>query len=71
MERPKIKRCPFCGGKAKLQDGMIVLAYHIICLDRKCGADVWFYNSEFEANETIRKWNRRDYHGEETENAGN
>lgn len=66
-----IKSCPFCGGRAKIKDGVLVKSYHIICTERNCGADVWFYGSEFDAANTIWKWNRRDDHGEihtDTEN---
>lgn len=68
MTKPKIKRCPFCGGKAKLRIGLILdgslQTYHIVCTMGSCGADVWFYESEFSPDNTITKWNRRDDHGE-------
>lgn len=38
--------------------------YHIVCTMGSCGADVWFYESEFSPDNTITKWNRRDYNGE-------
>ena len=66
-----IKNCPFCGGRAKINESPVFQSYHIICMNKQCGADVWFYGSEFCAEDTFMKWNRRDYHGEihsDTEN---
>lgn len=63
-----IKRCPFCGGVVEIRAGMLMdaycMTYHVICTSGSCGADVWFYESEFSRDDTIDKWNRRDDHGE-------
>lgn len=53
-----LKRCPFCGGKAKIRGLVTVIdAYAITCED--CGADVFFYGKESSWSEMIKAWNRR------------
>lgn len=57
--RETLKRCPFCGGTAKIR-GLITVrdAYAITCED--CGADVFFYEREHSRSEMVKAWNRRN-----------
>ena len=55
---PKLKRCPFCGGEACMQEHVFVgyrSTYGIVCLDCCCETRQ-FYDTETEAAEA---WNRR------------
>ena len=69
MERPKIKRCPFCGAKVTMKRSPFMGTWAFVCWS--CGADVMFYGAEGDEDAALKKWNRRDYHGEETENERN
>lgn len=68
MGRPKIEKCPFCGGKVRLEEGIMLKGffrtYHIECTTVSCKAVVWFYDAEYSDEDTLKKWNRRDDHGE-------
>ncbi len=56
-------KCPFCGEKAVLETRRSAVVTgnisHIYCISRKCGADVWFYGCETDADEVKRRYNRR------------
>ena len=56
----KLKPCPFCGGKAKLQEQIIAKgAWSVVCLNEKCGAHIFFYGAEWNKETNVRRWNRR------------
>lgn len=56
----KLKPCPFCGGKAKLQEQIIAKgAWSVVCLNEKCGAHIFFYGAEWNKEANVRRWNRR------------
>lgn len=56
--RETLKRCPFCGGTAKVRHTVMVkYGYAITCED--CGADVFFYGKEFSRSDMVKAWNRR------------
>jgi len=52
--KEKLKRCPFCGGKAKIQKHYELERYKVECVD--CLAGISYYKSEEEALVT---WNKR------------
>lgn len=55
---PKLRECPFCGGKVKRVIGVMGLNF-FKC--QKCGAVVSFDNDYYNThqNEAIEAWNRR------------
>ncbi len=60
MEEGVLKICPFCGGKAKLSNRLVVdgttvkTVYHIYCTN--CLATISEYDTEFGA---LEAWNKR------------
>lgn len=60
MKEGTLKECPFCGGKAKLSNRLVVdgtqvkTVYHIYCT--KCLATIAEYDTEFGA---LAAWNQR------------
>ena len=60
MDDGMLKECPFCGGKAKLSNRLVVdrtqvkTVYHIYCT--KCLATIAEYDTEFGA---LAAWNKR------------
>lgn len=62
----KLKTCPFCGSEARVRQQIIVKgAVAINCTNGKCGADVFFYGTETNRKEVVRRWNRRAERSEE------
>lgn len=57
----KLKPCPFCGSKAKMERTPINLYYYVICTNLECDATVGRFQPTEE--EAVAVWNRRD--GEE------
>ena len=57
---PKLRECPFCGGKVKRVIGVMGLNF-FKC--KECGAVVSFDNDYYNThkNEAIEAWNRRVY----------
>lgn len=55
---PKLRECPFCGGKVKRVIGVMGLNF-FKC--KECGAVVSFDNDYYNThkNEAIEAWNRR------------
>ena len=59
----ELKECPFCGGKPKLSNRLVVnglevkTVYHIYCT--KCLAAIAEYDTEFSA---LAAWNQRSSH---------
>ena len=54
----KLKRCPFCGGEARMQEHVFVgysSTWGVVCLDC-CAETKQFYKNSQEAAEA---WNRR------------
>lgn len=49
-----LKRCPFCGGEAKLQKGLCELDNYVMCLNCRCKTKL--YNTKESA---VKAWNRR------------
>ena len=69
MSASELKRCPFCGGEAKIQENGSYdrgYGYIVVCLDVKCagncGSGLLCFRTEDEA---IAAWNRRAGEGEE------
>lgn len=53
----KLKLCPFCGGKPRIQSHPIAQKkkqYAVQC--QNCGARFWFFDKKYKA---IEAWNRR------------
>lgn len=59
---PKLRECPFCGGKVKRVIGVMGLNF-FKC--KECGAVVSFDNDYYNThkNEAIEAWNRRIENG--------
>lgn len=57
----KLKPCPFCGSKAKMERTPINPYYYVICTNLECDATVGRFQPTEE--EAVAVWNRRD--GEE------
>ena len=59
MNEPKLKPCPFCGGKAKVTNWELHTTHYYVCCAtlgcREAGL-VYSYDSREDA---IEKWNRR------------
>lgn len=55
MEEIKLKRCPFCGGKAKLTDLKQAPESWVECTE--CGARTRFFSNSEEA--AVSAWNAR------------
>ena len=56
MSEPFIRRCPFCGGEARLTEHFGLfdgVPFKVSC--RECGASM----ADFEREEVIAAWNRR------------
>lgn len=66
MKDEKIKRCPFCGGEAKIkQSEYLKTFWGVQCSDRECpGSHSMVFNGKEEA---IAAWNRRDLEEEHRE----
>lgn len=57
--KQKLKPCPFCGGKAVLEEqDMHVLPFLVKCGNDKCLVYAATYN-KFTKKEAIEAWNRR------------
>lgn len=60
-----IKKCPFCGEDVVLETRRSSMfpgkkSSHIYCKNFKsCGADFWFYGKEQDADEILKRFNRR------------
>ena len=63
----KLKKCPFCGGKAKIVQSRrwpkhldyAIMAFSVVCTNMDCiiyNADNQYYETELEA---ITEWNTR------------
>lgn len=53
--RIRLRRCPFCGGKARMAHWDKMHEYSAYCMD--CGAVAGDY--EYTEEEAAHKWNRR------------
>lgn len=55
----KLKPCPFCGAKAKLEQGMerVYPIWRVKCTFNQCGAEIAF--GEHYKDCAIKAWNRR------------
>jgi Lar family restriction alleviation protein len=52
----KLRECPFCGGKAKIQGrGYLTEDYRVYCTSCGCSTKQWTQTKE----EAIAAWNRR------------
>jgi hypothetical protein len=57
MSMPKLRSCPFCGGKAELQQmPNAPLWYRVQCRSHQCGGTTWACMGEAKA---VATWNRR------------
>lgn len=54
----KLKPCPFCGSKAKMERTPINPYYYVICTNLECDATVGRFQPTEE--EAVAVWNRRD-----------
>lgn len=54
--KPKLKPCPFCGGKAERFTSPFKGTQMFVC--NGCGADVCFFGAEYEPDAS-EAWNRR------------
>lgn len=60
METKKLNRCPFCGGKVKVENIAFEIGdkyYMVQCENEACGASCCF--GEGSKKEIIERWNRR------------
>lgn len=57
----KLKHCPFCGSKAKMERTSIIPYYCANCTNLECDATVGRFQPTEE--EAIAVWNRRDGEG--------
>lgn len=56
----ELKPCPFCGKKAKVQGNLTFAGFSVVCLNRDCGAHIFFYGAERSRAENIKRFNRRE-----------
>lgn len=49
----KLKRCPFCGGKARLTYDTCTCVYYVQC--DKCGIVTWIHTT---GEEAVEAWNK-------------
>ena len=59
----ELKRCPFCGGEAKLLKIKITDEFYVRCTNGKCAVTpkTWIYKNKIKA---IAAWNNRVYEEE-------
>lgn len=54
----ELKKCPFCGGDAKVYRNLPCTAYGVWCINEGCSANARHLNFDSE-NEAIEAWNTR------------
>ena len=60
----ELKRCPFCGGEARLQKKNRKRGWYVICKNRSCSCSTPFYQNTFTSEENLKRvaievWNTR------------
>lgn len=60
----ELKRCPFCGGEARLQKPYRKRGWYVICKNTNCGCRTPFYQHLYTSEEDLRTiatmvWNTR------------
>lgn len=54
---PVRAKCPFCGSVCVVK---FSLMWRIMCTNKDCSADFCFFGTEFDKDETIARFDRRD-----------
>lgn len=60
----ELKRCPFCGGEARLQKPYRKRGWYVICKNTNCGCRTPFYQHQYTSEDDLRTiatmvWNTR------------
>ena len=56
MNKPRLKRCPFCGSRASADEGD---RYFIVGCTNDKGVDCDITTSDVEPGRAVERWNRR------------